>query len=273
MLVQFNPKFEPNFFSIFGLSVYSRLYRTGDYASIRKGGIVQYEGRTDSQVKIRGHRVDLSEIEKHLLDITEVKKVIVLCYHPGQSDQSILAFVSIEPKSCITNFEIERILNRKLPEYMIPQLVYVNEIPLLVNGKIDRQSLLKLFENSNNNGKEMIDLDYDGVLESEMVKAKILFETISEVIGKSVRCTISLKSNFYALGGNSLNSIYTIAKLHDQGYAIDISSFITAVNLKGIMNGMTELKEGHSETRIYVGEDINFTVEALRYEHKNETIR
>lgn len=137
----------------FSIAEYSRMYQTGDYASVQKGGIIQYEGRTDSQVKIRGHRVDLSEIEKNLMEIDGVKKGIVLCYHAGQMDQAILAFASTESTSHLHEMQIENILRNKLPEYMTPQVMIIDEVPLLVNGKIDRQSLLKSYENTNNNGK------------------------------------------------------------------------------------------------------------------------
>lgn len=128
------------------------MYQTGDYASVQKGGTIHYEGRTDSQVKIRGHRVDLSEIEKYLFEIAGVKKGVVLCYHAGQMDQAILAFASVETASQLHELQIEKILRNKLPEYMTPQVIMIDQVPLLINGKIDRQSLLKMYENTNNNG-------------------------------------------------------------------------------------------------------------------------
>lgn len=128
------------------------MYQTGDYASVQKGGIIHYEGRTDSQIKIRGHRVDLSEIEKNLLEISGVKKGVVLCYHAGQMDQAILAFASVDAASHLHELQIEKILRNKLSEYMTPQVIIVDQVPLLVNGKVDRQTLLKMYENTNNNG-------------------------------------------------------------------------------------------------------------------------
>lgn len=104
-------------------------------------------------MKIRGHRVDLTEIEKNLIEIDGVVKGIVLCYHAGQMDQAILAFASIKPLSSLHELQIEKILRDKLPEYMTPQVIILDHIPLLVNGKIDRQTLLKMYENTNNNGK------------------------------------------------------------------------------------------------------------------------
>lgn len=130
------------------------MYQTGDFASVQKGGIVHYEGRTDSQVKIRGHRVDLSEIEKNLLEIKGVQKGVVLCYHAGQMDQAILAFASVDAESHLHELQIEKYLRNKLPEYMTPQVIIVDQVPLLVNQKIDRQKLLKMYENTNNNGMD-----------------------------------------------------------------------------------------------------------------------
>lgn len=132
---------------------FGRLYRTGDYASIEKGGIIHYEGRTDSQVKIRGHRVDLTEIERTLSDTDGIDKGIVLCYHAGQMDQAILAFVLTHSTSSLHALQIENMLRNKLPDYMVPQVIIIDQVPLLVNGKIDRQTLLKMYENTNNNGE------------------------------------------------------------------------------------------------------------------------
>lgn len=140
---------------MFFLLEFARLYRTGDYASLQADGNVHYEGRTDSQIKIRGHRVDLSEIEKNLLNIDGIDKGIVLCYHTGQIDQAILAFTVIHSKSSLHEMQIENILRTNLPDYMQPQVVIVETLPLLVNGKVDRQTLLKMYENVNNNGMKI----------------------------------------------------------------------------------------------------------------------
>lgn len=134
---------------------FSKLYRTGDFAKLEKGVIV-YEGRTDSQIKIRGHRVDLSEIEKALLGLQDLEKAVVLCYKPGELNQTLLAFVTV--RKAISESEIESALLAKLPAYMVPQVVLVEDLPLLINGKIDRQTLLKNYENNNNNEGRVVQL-------------------------------------------------------------------------------------------------------------------
>lgn len=65
---------------------HSCLYRTGDFARLVKGTII-YEGRTDSQVKVRGHRVDLSEVENAVAAVPGIDKSVVLCYRPGETEQ------------------------------------------------------------------------------------------------------------------------------------------------------------------------------------------
>lgn len=249
--------------------IYSRLYRTGDFASATKG-CVYYEGRTDSQIKIRGHRVDLSEVEKNLLSLPGVDKGIVLCYHAGEIDQALLGFITVEKDSTLqTGLQIEGALESKLPHYMIPQVIILDSIPLLVNGKIDRQSLLKMYENTNNNDDATIEIEYDytGVPECKMAMAQDLFTTVGQVIGRSTRSKISLQSNFYELGGNSLNSIITVTQLCQKGHAISITSFIGAENLAEILDKMYSNQQHISEHEQTVGNGSSVTQE-FEFEYK-----
>lgn len=181
--------------------LYSKIYKTGDYASLHKG-MIYYEGRTDSQIKIRGHRVDLSEVEKHLNSLEYVEKGVVLCYHAGEIDQALVAFCVAKSSNNLnkyiskTGIQIENDLKLKLASYMVPQVVVLQTIPLLVNGKVDRQSLLKMYENTNNNEDTEIEyeMDFNGINcddECKMAKARILFETVAASIGRSIRSKLS----------------------------------------------------------------------------------
>ncbi|XP_053698599.1 linear gramicidin synthase subunit C [Sabethes cyaneus] len=264
--------------------VYSRLYRTGDYASVSKGCIF-YEGRTDSQIKIRGHRVDLSEVEKNLLALPGVDKGIVLCYHAGELDQALLGFITVQ-KDCMlqTGLQVESVLESKLAHYMIPQVIILDSIPLLVNGKIDRQSLLKMYETTNNNDDTNIEIEYDytGVPEHKMSLAKDLFTTVGDVIGRAIRAKISLQSNFYELGGNSLNSVITVTQLCQKGHIISITSFIGAENLEEILNKMYDNQQHLAENERNgnlspsIGLEFEyktlFTSHQLADEHKEDAI-
>lgn len=93
------------------------------------------------------------------------------------------------------------------------------------------------------------------------------------MIGRLARTTISLECNFYALGGNSLNSIYTVAKLRDRGFCIEISNFISAANLKEILDYMTEMDENPSDCITPSENKGNLAAFPLQMEHKKQTIQ
>ncbi|XP_004533561.1 uncharacterized protein LOC101450328 [Ceratitis capitata] len=256
---------------------YSRLYRTGDYGSLRDGNVM-YEGRTDSQIKIRGHRVDLAEVEKNVSELPFVDKAMVLCYHAGKIDQTILAFVKLRYDSpLISELQIEAKLRSKLAEYMTPQVVLIDKVPYLVNGKVDRQALLKMYETANNNeGDSSIVLDYDYSLVPAEIKhiAVDLFETVGGVIGRSTRTTLTLRSNFYELGGNSLNSIYTVTLLREKGYNVGISEFIAAKDLGEILEKMVNNRNATTMVEDWRGAapHLDMTAEPLSDVHRREVI-
>ncbi|KAK9708009.1 AMP-binding enzyme [Popillia japonica] len=247
--------------------MFAKLYRTGDFAKLEKGTIF-YEGRTDSQIKIRGHRVDLAEIEKAVTSIDGIGKAIVLCYQPGEINQALLAFVLTETN--ITEHQIEEALRQKLTSYMVPQVIILDSIPLLVNGKIDRQSLLKAYGNVNNNDISFQNgIDYKGVPKDQMHAAIALFETIASVLGKAARSTISIDANFYNIGGNSLNSIFTITALSDRGYHINISDFITAKDLGHILS---KLSNDRKNAYLSGQTEHDYTSELLKDEYKEDVL-
>lgn len=250
---------------------YSRIFRTGDYARISKG-VVIYEGRVDSQIKVRGHRVDLTEVEKTVSRAPGVEKAVVLCYKPGELSQALVAFVTLKEGVSSTAQDIEAFLQNSSPPYMLPQIVIMDSIPLLTNGKTDRQALLKHYESLNVHDEQdaSANCDYSGVSSEDLQKAKVLFPTIASVIGHSSRAAVSADSNFYELGGNSLNSIYTVTKLRDQGYEIGITEFITAKNLTEVLQRMRTSTDEES-IRDTTNED-EYIFEMLNDSHKEDAI-
>ncbi|KOB65291.1 Ebony, partial [Operophtera brumata] len=211
---------------------FGRLYRTGDFGTLEKGMIL-YAGRTDSQVKIRGHRVDLQEVDRAVAAV------------PG-----ILAFVTIDQKARIAAHHVEAALKNSLTSYMIPQVIEIETVPLLVNGKVDHDSEISL------------EIDYAGVEPEALDKARVLFETVGEVLGRAARGALSITAGFYELGGNSLNSIYTITRLRDKGYYIEISEFLGAANLGEVLSSLTTSPDSEHHTREL------FTPEPMKPEHK-----
>lgn len=107
-----------------------------------------------------------------------------------------------------------------------------------------------------------------------MAAARALFETIGEVIGRSTRTTISLKSNFFELGGNSLNSIYTVAKLRARGYSIEISQFISAKSLGDMMAYINRFGVAADERETPAAQNNSqFKAFTLSDDHKDDTLQ
>lgn len=119
-----------------------RLYRTGDQASWRSDGMIEFLGRTDFQVKIRGHRIELEEIEATISTLVDVKSAALTVQERAHGDKSLVAHVVLHDRARLTPAALQAELAKKLPRYMVPDRISVREaMPLNANGKIDRKAL------------------------------------------------------------------------------------------------------------------------------------
>ncbi len=117
-----------------------RVYFTGDLGFYSEQGIIYYDGRKDSQVKINGIRIELSEIERQLEKLRSVKAAAVIIPGKNQGDMTIFAYLKTESNIDITS--IKKDLSHVLPGYMIPgTFVVLEDFPMLTSGKIDRKAL------------------------------------------------------------------------------------------------------------------------------------
>jgi amino acid adenylation domain-containing protein len=116
-----------------------RLYRTGDLGRYREDGDIEILGRMDEQVKIRGNRVELSEIESVLLNHPRVEQAVVI-YVKKETTYSLVAFYTGHKVSVI---ELKEAVSDSLPEYMVPEeWVLIDNVPMNMNGKLDKFALL-----------------------------------------------------------------------------------------------------------------------------------
>jgi acyl-coenzyme A synthetase/AMP-(fatty) acid ligase len=118
----------------------SRLYRTGDLARYLPDGNIEFLGRTDNQVKIRGHRVELGEIEAALNQHPAVLDNVVVAHARGSwGEKSLVGYVVLRQQSATSVTELRSFLKEKLPESMIPsEFLMLEALPRTPNGKIDR---------------------------------------------------------------------------------------------------------------------------------------
>jgi amino acid adenylation domain-containing protein len=119
-----------------------RLYRTGDLARYLPDGNIEFLGRVDTQVKVRGFRVELGEIEAVLIQHNEVRQAVVTVDQDSSGEGRVLAYVVSSADSTSDQDELRNFLRRRLPDYMIPSaFVFLKTLPLTPNGKVDRTAL------------------------------------------------------------------------------------------------------------------------------------
>ena len=248
---------------------YKILYKTGDFA-INKNSRLYFEGRADSQVKIRGHRVDLSEIEKALTDVISVTKATVLCFSPGMPNQKVLCFYTVKEGFVMPEPKLEVLLSSVLPDYMMPKLIKLNSFPLLVNGKIDRQVLLKKYEDSLSCSHfEFGEEDLKEIEESDHTMAKVLLSSVASVI-QNPNHKPTLEDNFFSIGGDSLNMVMVIGKISDHGYNISVTNFVMSAKLKDVIKHLTagEIQDDLDHVLKKMREENEYSSGDLKEEHK-----
>ncbi len=180
-----------------------RLYRTGDRVRWRMDGELEFLGRLDQQVKLRGHRIELGEIEAVLRNCEGVDQAVVVMRQDSPGDKCIVGYVV--PAGGAQRSGLREELKRRLPEYMVPSaLVFLKQLPLLANGKLDRRRLPAP-------GGE------DGTFHSGYVAPRTPVEHQIAGIWSEVlpMAQISVEDNFFEIGGHSLSAARVAARMSD----------------------------------------------------------
>jgi amino acid adenylation domain-containing protein len=208
-----------------------RLYKTGDLARWLPDGNIEFIGRIDHQVKIRGFRIELGEIENRLLEVEEIKEVVVIARDDNLGQDYLCAY--IVSLSDVNPQEIKAGLSRTLPSYMIPaHVVKLDRIPLTSNNKINRKALpaleLKAGESYAAPGNEV-----------ELKMVELWSEMLA--IEKEV---IGINDDFFELGGHSIKASLLAARIHETFQVnIPLREIFTTSCLSGMCRYITETKE------------------------------
>ena len=180
----------------------SRMYRTGDLARFLADGRIECLGRVDHQVKVRGFRVELGEVESAVAGHPAVKETVVFAEEVGAGDTRLVAYVVYQPGESLTASELRKLVRETLPEYMVPSFfVKLDRIPLTPNGKVNRRALPGPFQGAG--------------AERERVAPQTQTEVrIAEVWQRVLGITdISVGDNFFDIGGHSLLSMRVVAEI------------------------------------------------------------
>lgn len=165
-----------------------KVYKTGDLVSLLPNGAINYIGRIDNQVKLRGFRIELSEIDNKILEFPNIKESITIVY-----SNTICSYIIT--KTDISLKDLKKHLSEELPAFMVPSFITVlDALPLNINGKVDKKRLpLPAFADSNK----------DIVAPRNNID-KIIIEELQKILKID---NISIKDSFFGIGGDSLNAI------------------------------------------------------------------
>ena len=185
-----------------------KIYTTGDLARWLPDGQIEFLGRKDSQVKIRGHRIELAEIENQLILHPQIKNAVVINRERENGDNYLCAYYVLgTPLGDSGELDLRAFLLERLPDYMIPSyFVGLETIPLTANGKTDRKALPE--------PKRELQKAY--AAPGNEIERKLL-EIWSEVLGSPKKNTfIGIDDNFFELGGHSLKATILISRIYKE---------------------------------------------------------
>jgi amino acid adenylation domain-containing protein len=180
----------------------ARLYRTGDRGRWLANGVIEHLGRVDFQIKLRGFRIEPGEIEAHLTSQETVTQALVMVREEVPGDARLIAYVVASAGAKIVETTLRDYLRQSLPDYMIPQhIVVLDAMPLLPNGKIDRQRLPSGFA---------------GASSAVLMTAPRdpLERRVAQAMASTLGCVdLSVDDNFFERGGHSLLAAQLAARL------------------------------------------------------------
>jgi amino acid adenylation domain-containing protein len=181
----------------------ARMYRTGDLGRWLPDGRLQCLGRLDSQVKVRGFRVELGEIESVLARHPAVSQAVAAVHEDGGSLRRLVAYVVHHTPEAPTASEYRKFLRQELPDYMIPSLfVTLERMPLTPNGKVDRRALPVPY--------------LDGHRVERVAPRTETERVIAGIWQELLKSEVSVHDNFFDVGGYSLLSMQAIARIEAQ---------------------------------------------------------
>ena len=228
----------------------SRLYKTGDLVRWLPSGELEYIGRNDFQIKIRGFRIELGEIENVLNEYTGVKQTVVLARENKETNNKYLvAYYTSETKDKLSEDNISSYLATKLPDYMIPTaIVYLDKLPLTLNGKLDRKALPDLTLSSNSE-------TYLAPRNELETKLRDIF---ASVLGFQTD-KVGINDDFFKLGGNSITAIKLVNNINQCfKSSVKIIDIFLYKNIVSIINRIFQTKQKYT-TLIKFGNAANKT--------------
>ena len=215
-----------------------RLYRTGDIARYRADGDIEFIGRLDDQIKIRGFRVEPGEVEAALRELPSVATAAVAAPEDGHGQRRLVAYIVAKGSIPISMDEIRDHLRSRLPKYLVPEcIVTLDALPLMPNGKLDREALAAL----------------DVVVEPEASYAAPSTQTeavLTQLWAEILRVKyVGVDDNFFSSGGDSLMAAGLFAKTKQwTGKTMPLSLLFSGPSIREVAKALDDCDEADEAT-------------------------
>ncbi|MEM7116112.1 MAG: amino acid adenylation domain-containing protein [Chloroflexota bacterium] len=204
----------------FSLDPNAKLYKTGDRVRYRADGAIEYIGRADYQVKLRGQRVELGEIESGLQGLTAVKQALVVVREESVNDKRLIGYFTLNPGAAEpTNAKLRDHLRQSMPEFMVPNaFVTLDAFPITPNGKLDRAALPA--------PSYARDEETEGFVTPRNALEFKLADAWKQVLKVD---QVGIHDNFFDLGGHSLMALRLFSKIEaETGKKLPLSTLFEA---------------------------------------------
>ena len=212
-----------------------RLYRTGDRAVLRSDGLLEYRGRMDGQVKVRGHRVEVGEVESVLMEHPGIHQAVVLTRPDGGGSVELVACFQATPGAGLSAVDLRRHLSLRLPEYMLPaHYRELDQMPLTASGKVDRSVPLETL------GREL-----ESGAPGEPPRNS-LEETLCREWAAILGCaSVGIRDSFFLLGGQSLLALRLVDRLQTVlGRPVRLADLFANPTVAGFAGQLQETRSG-----------------------------
>ncbi|KAL0935879.1 nonribosomal peptide [Colletotrichum truncatum] len=268
-----------------GATPNTRVYRTGDFVYYNPDGTLSFFARKDSQVKIRGQRVELSEIEEAIRkQIPNWLTVAVDVFRPGEQGQQILAAIfgtgeSFEqpasnkhPSAKLVEFmrnlskDLKHHLAETLPGHMIPDAYLpLQRLPVQTSGKLDRR-VLQVMVNSMTFKSIAAFASPDEGQEKPNTPSEIVLANLwSTALKLSNGTSITTSDNFFSLGGDSIMAMKLVALLRAEGYSLAVAQIFSNPTLSGMASKMQPTtSDGHKPRPTHLSLPVSVVDDVLR---------
>ena len=253
-----------------GDSAGQRVYKTGDLVKYALDGTMIYLGRKDTQVKVRGQRLELGEVEYNLTTDSSIKHAVVAMPKSGPCGKRLTAIVSLQAlvtsKSAITkahlvareiaSFHLSKIRDRmsgRVPLYMVPsQWIILQDIPLLPSGKLDRRLVIQWIEDMDEAMyRQVCEVEAD---EGNNMKANAVEQKLREIYSFVLQVPldqVGLKKSFLHLGGDSITAMAVMAQCRSEGLGVTVQDIISSKSIPELGSRITLPQEfQHEEEEI-----------------------